>query len=73
MSSPTSLRIPEKTKQRIKAAARRRGVSMNEFMIEAALKEAVRPDWEKFFTEHPPVALPADARRDLSEHEGFGS
>ena len=46
---------------------------MNEFMIEAALKEAVRPDWEKFFTEHPPVALPADARRDLSEHEGFGS
>ena len=72
MSSPTSLRIPEKTKQRIKAAAQRRGVSTNEFMIEAALKEASRPNWDKFFDEHPPVSLPPGSPQDLSEREGFG-
>lgn len=72
MASPTSLRIPDKAKQRIKAAARRRGVSTNEFMIQAALKEAAQPNWEKFFAEHPPVTLPAGAPSDLSSREGFG-
>jgi len=71
MNSPTSLRIPAGVKRRISAAARRRGMSTNEFMVEAALKEATRPDWAKFFADHPPVALPQGAPRNLSTREGF--
>lgn len=71
MSSPTSLRIPASAKRRIAAAARRRGMSTNEFMVDAALKEAARPDWAKFFTQYPPVALPPGAAVDLSSREGF--
>jgi len=72
MNSPTSIRIPARAKQRIKAAARRRGMSTNEFMIEAALKEAERPSWQKFFDALPPLNLPDDAPTDLSTREGFG-
>lgn len=72
MSSPTSLRLPARAKKTIAAAARKRGVSTNEFMIEAALKEAARPDWRRFFIDHPPVALPEAAPTDLSGREGFG-
>ena len=61
------------SKRQIAAAARRRGVITNEFMLAAALKEAARPDWAKFFREHPPVSLPNHAPRDLSTREGFGS
>lgn len=64
--------MPASVKRRIAAAARRRGMSTNEFMVEAALKEAARPDWGKFFADHPPVSLPAGAPRDLSTREGFG-
>ena len=71
MNSPTSLRIPGNVKRRIAAAATRRGMSTNEFMVEAALKEADRPDWGKFFAEHPPVSLPRNAPRNLSTREGF--
>lgn len=72
MSSPTSLRIPPQAKRRIAAAARRRGVSTKQFMVDAALKEAEGTDWAKFFAAHPPVVLPKSAPRDLSTHEGFG-
>lgn len=37
---PTSLRIPAAAKRRIAAAARRRGVSTQKFILEAALREA---------------------------------
>ena len=73
MSTPTSLRISPGVKRRIAAAARRRGMSTNEFMLAAAVKEAARPDWSAFFREHPPVNLPKTAARNLSTREGFGS
>ena len=72
MNAPTSLRLPRKAKKIIASAARKRGLSTNEFMIEAALKEAARPDWQQFLADHPPVTLPANAARDLSTREGFG-
>ena len=37
---PTSLRIPAAAKRRIAAAARRRGVSTQKFILEAALERA---------------------------------
>jgi uncharacterized protein (DUF1778 family) len=40
--SPTSVRIPTATKRTIAAAARRRGISTQKFIIEAALREASR-------------------------------
>jgi uncharacterized protein (DUF1778 family) len=40
--SPTSVRIPAATKRTIAAAARRRGISTQKFIIEAALREASR-------------------------------
>ena len=73
MSSPTSLRIPAKAKRRIVAAARRRGVSTQQFMVAAALKEAAGTDWARFFAAYPAAKLPKNARRDLSTLEGFGS
>jgi hypothetical protein len=72
MSSPTSLRIPPEAKRRITAAARRRGMSTKQFMVDAALKDAEGTDWAKFFAAHPPIVPPKHARRDLSTHEGFG-
>lgn len=72
MSSPTSLRISPEARRRIAAAARRRGVSTGQFMVEAALKEASGTDWAKFFAAHPPARLPKSAPRDLSTREGFG-
>ena len=37
---PTSLRIPSAAKRRIAAAARRRGVTTQKFILDAALREA---------------------------------
>ena len=55
----------------IAAAARRRGMSTKQFMVDAALKEAEGTDWAKFFAAHPPAVLPKLAPRDLSTHEAF--
>ena len=71
-NSPTSLRLSPDVKRRIAAAARRRGMSTKQFMVEAALKEAEGTDWARFFADHPPVTLPKRAPRDLSTREGFG-
>ena len=70
-SSPTSVRLSVDEKRRIAAAARRRGVSAKQFMVQAALKEAEGVDWGRFFAEHPPVALPKRAARNLSSREGL--
>jgi hypothetical protein len=60
-------------KRRIAIAARRRGMSTRKFMVQAALKAALKEaenvDWAGFFAAHPPVTLPSNAPRDLSSRE----
>ncbi len=60
---PTSVRIPAAAKRRITAAARRRGVTTQKFILDAALREAevIRPAEEVLATE-----LVAVTRRHLA-------
>ena len=60
---PTSLRIPSAAKRRIAAAARRRGVTTQKFILDAALREAevARPAEDQLAVE-----LVAVTRRHLA-------
>src|ERR1700690_667695 len=64
--SPTSLRIPAATKRSIAAAARRRGISAQKFIIEAALREASR---DRVAEEQLAYELVSVTRRHLARIE----
>jgi len=69
--STTTLRLTVQEKRLFAAEARQRGVSLSEFLRQAAHKEVVARDnpWGKFFAEHPPVVM--EGPSDLSTREGF--
>jgi hypothetical protein len=68
----TTLRLTAAEKRRFIAEARRRGVSLSEYLRRAGHAEANRIDWKTFFAAATPVALPSHAPIDLSTREGFG-
>jgi hypothetical protein len=59
--------------RRFTVEARRRGLSLSEYLRRAGRALADRPDWRAFLSSNPPVALPADAPTDLASREGFGN
>jgi hypothetical protein len=67
-----TLRLTPSEKRRFTAEARRRGLSLSEYLRRAGHAEASRVDWKAFFAAAPPVALPPHAPTDLSTREGFG-
>jgi hypothetical protein len=67
-----TLRLTVAEKRRFTAEARRRGVTLSEYLRQAGHAEANRVDWKAFFDATPPAALPARAPSDLSSREGFG-
>ena len=67
-----TLRLTTAEKRRFNAEARRRGLSLSEYLRRAGHAEATRVDWRTFFAATPPVALPPHAPTDLSTREGFG-
>lgn len=69
----TTLRFSEAEKRRFTAEARRRGLSLSEYLRQAAQAKSRQIDWKLFFAEIPPVTLPAGSARDLSSREGFTS
>jgi hypothetical protein len=66
-----TLRLTTAEKRRFSAEARRRGLSLSEYLRRAGSAEAGRGDWKAFFVTTPPVALPPQAPTDLSSREGF--
>ena len=70
--STATIRLSEAEKRMFAAAAKRRGISLSEFLREAAHREVRGNEnpWRKFFAEHPAVAMEGPA--DLSSGEGFG-
>jgi hypothetical protein len=68
----TTLRLTAAEKRRFIAEARRRGLSLSEYLRRAGHAEARRVDWKTFFVATSPVALPPEAPTDLSTREGFG-
>lgn len=67
-----TLRLTVAEKRKFTAEARRRGLTLSEYLRQAGQAEARRIDWQTFFTAMPPVSLPSDAPSDLSSREGFG-
>ena len=67
-----TLRLTTAEKRRFNAEARRRGLSLSEYLRRAGHAEASRVDWKTFFAATPPVALPPHVSSDLSTREGFG-
>ncbi len=67
-----SLRLTAAERRLFAAEARRRGISLSEYLREAGRREATRTDWKTFFRQFPAVTLPPDAPTDLSTREGFG-
>jgi len=67
-----TLRLTAAEKRRFTAEARRRGLSLSEYLRRAGHAEARRVDWKAFLAATPPSALPAHAPTDLSTREGFG-
>ncbi len=67
----TTLRLSEAEKRRFTAEARRRGLSLSEYLRQAAQAKSTHVDWKSFFAETPPVTLPPGSARDLSTREGF--
>jgi hypothetical protein len=67
----TTLRLTAAERRQFQAEARRRGISLSEYLREAGRREAVRTDWRSFFQQVPPVDLPAGSPTDLSTREGF--
>lgn len=67
----TTLRLSAAEKRRFTAEARRRGLSLSEYLRQAAQSKASQVDWKTFFAETPPVSLPVGAPHDLSAREGF--
>lgn len=68
---PVSVRLTATEQRRFAREARRRGLTLSEFLRQSARNEATRTDWNAFFAANPPVTLPAGARTDLSTREGF--
>lgn len=67
-----TLRLTTAEKRRFTAEARRRGLTLSEYLRQAGHAEATRIDWKTFFFAAPPAALPPHAPTDLSTREGFG-
>jgi len=67
----TTLRLSEAEKRRFTIEARRRGLSLSEYIRQAAQAKSTQVDWKSFFAETPPASLPAGAPSDLSSREGF--
>ena len=68
-----TLRLTAAEKRRFTAEARRRGLTLSQYLRQAGHAEARRIDWKTFLTATPPAALPPHAPADLSGREGFGS
>lgn len=66
-----TIRLTPEEKRRFAAEARRRGMTLSEFLREAGRREAEASNnpWQKFFAENPSVDFEAPA--DLSTREGF--
>jgi D-alanyl-D-alanine dipeptidase len=60
-------------KRKFTAEARRRGLTLSEFLRQAGQTETRRADWKGFFAAMPAVKLPPHAAADLSTREGFGN
>lgn len=67
-----TLRLTATEKRRFAAEARRRGLTLSEYLRQAGHAEANRVDWKTFLAANPSAPLPSDAPVDLSEREGFG-
>ncbi len=67
----TTIRLSTPEKRRFSAEARRRGLSLSEYLRQSAHAGSRRTDWKTFFAEIPAVTLPKEAARDLSSREGF--
>jgi hypothetical protein len=67
-----TLRLTSAEKRRFTAEARRRGVTLSEYLRQAGQAEARRMDWKTFFAATPPAPLRPGAPADLSSREGFG-
>jgi hypothetical protein len=68
-----TLRLTSAEKRMFAAEARRRGLTLSEYLRQAAAAEARRADWNTFFAAMPAIILPSRAPADLSSREGFGS
>lgn len=67
----TTIRLSALEKKRFSLEARRRGLSLSEYLREAAQARSNRTDWKTFFADTPAAVLPKDAAKDLSTREGF--
>jgi hypothetical protein len=67
----TTIRLSEAEKRRFTAEARRRGISLSEYLRQSAQAKTNTTDWKSFFADTPPAHLPPGADRDLSTREGF--
>ena len=68
-----TLRLTAAEKRAFMAEARRRGLTLSEYLRQAGQSESKRADWKSFFATMPAVDLPRRAPTDLSTREGFGS
>lgn len=66
-----TLRLTAAEKRRFSAEARRRGLSLSEYLRQAGHAEANRVDWKTFLAETPAVPPPPGAPANLSSREGF--
>lgn len=67
----TTIRLSALEKKRFTLEARRRGLSLSEYLREAAQARSSQTNWKAFFAEIPAATLPKDAAKDLSSREGF--
>jgi hypothetical protein len=68
-----TLRLTAAEKRKFTAEARRRGLTLSEFLRQAGQTETCRADWKGFFAAMPALKLPPHAAADLSTREGFGN
>jgi hypothetical protein len=68
-----TLRLTAAEKRTFTAEARRRGLTLSEYLRQAGRSEAKRADWKSFFASLPAITLPRGAPSDLSTREGFTS
>ncbi len=66
-----TLRLTAAEKRAFSAEARRRGLTLSEYLRQAGQREASRVDWKSFFASLPVITLPPRAPTDLSTREGF--
>lgn len=67
----TTIRLTALEKKRFTLEARRRGLSLSEYLRAAAQARSCQTNWKAFFAESPAFALPPNAAKDLSTREGF--